>query len=310
MKILDLRQVASRRLDPLFEEEAQYWLDELLWDYRLSQQLIRKFIDAKSLGGYATFEDEQPSGYGFYINEEQKGLIGGLYVSPKHAGTETPAVLVQELAGTMRATPRIHRIEAQLISFGASYDAALQAEGFRLHQRNFMLLRLADVPLAAAPVSAGLRLERWDDRYFEACARLIQLAYANHVDSEINDQYRTEAGALRFLKNIIILPGCGRFVPEASFVVRPQTEPYLVGAVLNSNVSAGVAHTTQICVMPGYQRNKLGLRLLAASVQALKSLHYHALSLSVTATNTRAVQLYDRFGFKLLKTFTAAVWQE
>ena len=44
-----------------------------------------------------------------------------------------------------------------------------------------------------------MRLEPWTDRAFEPAARLIQLAYANHVDSEINDQYRTEAGAMKFL---------------------------------------------------------------------------------------------------------------
>ena len=59
---------------------------------------------------------------------------------------------------------------------------------------------------------SGLILERWDHRYFDPCARLIQLAYANHVDGEINDQYRSESGALRFLKNIIILPGCGKYL--------------------------------------------------------------------------------------------------
>jgi ribosomal protein S18 acetylase RimI-like enzyme len=310
MKILDLREVASRRLEPLFEEEAQLWIDELLWDYRASQQLIRKFIDARSLGGYMALVDDEPAGYGFYIVEEQKGLIGGLYVSPRCAEPAVAPALLEEIAATLRGTPRLRRIEAQLITFGPSYDAALEAERFRLHTRNFMVLRLGDAPSNAAPVSAGLRLERWDDRHFEACARLIQLAYANHVDSEINDQYRTEAGALRFLKNIIILPGCGRFLPEASFVIKPAAENYLVGAVLNSNVSAGVAHTTQICVMPGYQRHGLGLRLLSASVQALRSLRYHALSLSVTAANTRAVTLYEKFGFKLLKTFPAAVWQE
>lgn len=309
MGIVDLRQLASRRLEPLFEEEAEHWLDELLWDYRPSQQVVRRFMEARSLGGYAALVDDQPAGYGFYILEEQKGLIGGLFVSSRGPAAEVGAALIHELVATLRATPRLHRIEGQLICFGASFDATLRAEQFRLFERDFMLLRLADVPLSAAPISAGLRLERWDDRYFEACARLIQLAYANHVDSEINDQYRTEAGALKFLKNIIILPGCGRFLPDASFVVRPQTDHYLVGAVLTSNVSVGVAHTTQICVMPGYQGHGLGLRLLAASVQALKSMRYHGLSLSVTGANARAVRLYERFGFRLLRTFPAAVWE-
>jgi len=42
---------------------------------------------------------------------------------------------------------------------------------------------------------------------------LIYLSYANHVDGVINDQYRSRLGALKFLKNIILLPGCGQFVP-------------------------------------------------------------------------------------------------
>ena len=38
------------------------------------------------------------------------------------------------------------------------------------------------------------------------------------MDSEINDQYRTLSGSLRFLNNIVRFPGCGTFDPEGSFV--------------------------------------------------------------------------------------------
>src|SRR5579863_419457 len=115
---------------------------------------------------------------------------------------------------------------------------------------------------------AGLILERWDHRYFDPCARLIQLAYANHVDGEINDQYRSESGALKFLKNIIILPGCGQFQQQASFVLRAPHSYEVAGAILTSAVAPGVAHATQICVMPGYQKNGLGRRLIEATVAA------------------------------------------
>jgi ribosomal protein S18 acetylase RimI-like enzyme len=172
-----------------------------------------------------------------------------------------------------------------------------------------MLLPLSQVQPSGAPISQGLRLERWDDRHFEPCARLIQLAYANHIDSDINDQYRTEEGALKFLKNIIILPGCGQFLPDASFLVKPVASERLIGVVLNSMVSAGVAHTTQICVMPGYQRHGLGLRLMEATIQALKSRKFHALTLTVTSQNERARTLYEQLGFQTVKTFAAAVWQ-
>jgi len=209
----------------------------------------------------------------------------------------------------MRALPHVDRIEAQLIPFGTSFDHALVEQKFRLYPRQFMLLPLAKAKPAGAPISQGLRLERWDDRHFEPCARLIQLAYANHIDSDINDQYRTEEGALKFLKNIIILPGCGQFLPEASFLVKPVASERLIGVVLNSAVSAGVAHTTQICVMPGYQGHGLGRHLMEVSIEALRRRRYGALTLTVTSLNTRAVELYRRLGFRTLKTFSAAVWQ-
>jgi ribosomal protein S18 acetylase RimI-like enzyme len=155
---------------------------------------------------------------------------------------------------------------------------------------------------------AGLILERWDHRYFEPCARLIQLAYANHVDGEINDQYRSESGALRFLKNIIILPGCGQFQPEASFVLKAPHANHLVGVVLNSRVAEGVGHTTQICAMPGYQGRGLGRRLLEASLRALRVRHFTTVSLTVTSGNERAVLLYEKLGFQTVKKFAAGVW--
>ena len=308
MQIVDLRQVNSRALEPLFEEEAQCWLDELHWDYRPSLQLIKKFIDARSLGGAAAMDEGRAAGYGFYVVEEAKGLIGGLFVSPRYAQSALVRQLLEEMLGRLRAMPHLERIEAQLIPFGSSFDQALVEQKFRLYARNFMILPLAQAPPGGAPVSQGLRLERWDDRHFEACARLIQLAYANHVDSEINDQYRSEEGALRFLKNIIILPGCGQFLQDASFVVKPVASDRLVAAILTSAVSAGAAHTTQICVMPGYQGRGLGLRLMGASAQALKSRRFHALTLTVTGLNARAMHLYERLGFQTVKTFSAAVW--
>jgi ribosomal protein S18 acetylase RimI-like enzyme len=309
MHIVDLRQVHSRQLEPLFEEEARCWLDELHWDYRPSLQLIRKFIDSRSLGGAAAFVDGRAAGYGFYVIEETKGLLGGLFVSSHFAQAAVSQRLLADMLAPLRALPHLERIEAQLIPFGTSFEHALVEQQFRLYTRQFMILPLAQASLNAAPVLQGLRLERWDDRYFEPCARLIQLAYANHIDSEINDQYRTEEGALKFLKNIIILPGCGQFLPDASFVVKPLASDRLIAVVLNSSVSAGVAHTTQICVMPGFQGQRLGLRLMEAAAQALKSRRYHALTLTVTAHNAKALRLYEHLGFKTAKSFAAAVWQ-
>lgn len=320
MAIVDLRQLNSRQIEPLLAEEARHWKQELQWDYRSSVELIKKFVDAKSLAGCAAVEGGRAAGYAFYVLEEHKGLLGGLYISPQFPQRELAEKLLESTIETLRAIPLVERVEAQLIPFGCNFDEALAGRGFRLYPRQFMLLDLQgaaassaakaeDAGPAQAGAASGLKLERWNDRYFGACARLIQLAYANHMDGEINDQYRTESGALKFLKNIIMLPGCGQFQEHASFVLRAPHTQELLGVVLTSAVSPGVGHTTQICVMPGYQGHGLGRRLMDATLTALRERNFTGLSLTVTSANQRAVQLYEKLGFVKIKTFTAGVWQ-
>ena len=308
-QIVDLRQLHSRSLDTLFQEEVRHWREELYWDYRPSIDLIRKFIDSRALGGYAALEDGQPAGYGFYVLEDHKGLIGGLFVSPHFPQAPITQRLLTEMLGALRATPRLERVEAQLMPFGSELDPPFLSQYFRLHARQFMVLRLAAARLAGKPLSSGLRIEPWTDRAFESAARLIHLSYADHVDSQINDQYCSEAGGLKFLRNIVLLPGCGQFLPEASFLVRPATADRPIAMVLTSTVAEGVGHTTQICVMPGHQGHNIGRQLMENSIVALRRRHFESLSLTVTSINRRAVELYEHLGFRTVKTFAAGVWQ-
>ncbi|HTP69407.1 MAG TPA: GNAT family N-acetyltransferase [Dongiaceae bacterium] len=308
MSIIDLRQATVRQLEPLLLEEASHWREELHWDYRSALELIKRFLDAHALSGCVAIENHTAIGYAFYVLEDYKGLIGGLYVTPAHQREPVGRQLLEEMLYSMRALPQMHRIEAQLMPFGGPVDVVLREQGFRLHTRKFMLLDLRKTAPTAPSINSGLRVDRWNDRYFDPCAKLIYLAYANHIDGEINDQYRSRHGALKFLKNIIHLPGCGQFLPNASFVLRHPGSDELVGAVLTSEVSAGVGHTTQICIQPGFQGHGLGRALMHASQDALRGMHYKELSLTVTAENRGAVALYEKLGFVTLRSFTAGVW--
>src|ERR1700677_410268 len=192
--------------------------------------------------------------------------------------------------------------------FGTELNPEFLAKFFPLHTRLFMLLPLSEARLSNKPISSGLRLEPWTDKAFESAARLIQLAYADHVDAEINDQYCSEAGGMKFLRNIVILPGCGQFLPEASFLLRPVNHERPIGMVLTSCVSESVGHTTQICVMPGYHGQGLGRYLIESAIRALRARQFHTLSLTVTSSNTPAVRLYESLGFRTIKPFAAGVW--
>lgn len=308
MNIIDLRQATVRQLEPLLLEEAHHWRDELHWDYRGALDLIKRFLDAHALSGCVAFQNGTAIGYSFYVLEEHKGLIGGLYVSPGREQEPIGRRLLDEMLFSMRALPHLNRIEAQLMPFGGPVDEALREQGFRLYTRQFMSFDLSKKAEAAPSANSGLRLDRWNDRYFEPCAKLIYLAYSNHVDGDINDQYRSRNGALRFLKNIILLPGCGQFLPQASFVLRHPGSDDLAGAVLTSEVSPGIGHTTQICVQPGFQGHGLGRLLMLAASDALRAQKFKELTLTVTSENKAAVHLYERLGFSTIKSFTAGVW--
>jgi ribosomal protein S18 acetylase RimI-like enzyme len=308
LQILDLRQIQSRTLDHVFDEEVRYWKEDLYWDYRPSIDLIRRFIDSRALGGYVAVENGQPAGYGFYVLDDRKGLIGGLFASAKCSQNQITNRLLTEMVSMLRATPRLRRIEAQLMPFGIDLDPNFLSQYFRLYTRQFMLLKLSEARIENQPLSTGLRIEPWVDRVFDSAARLICLAYANHVDSEINDQYCSDAGALKFLRNIVLLPGCGQFLQPASFVVRPTTGEAPIAMALTSTVAEGVGHTTQICVMPGHQGHNIGRQLMERSIRELQQRGYEWLSLTVTCSNRRAVELYEHLGFRTVKTFAAGVW--
>lgn len=308
MELTDLRRVNWRKLQPVFEEEARCWREQLRWDYGPSLELIRHFIHSRSLLGYAAWQNGEPAGYGFYILEEHKGLIGGLYVCSRFPQMEIARLLLREILASLRHLPHLTRVEAQLMPGGTELDEALAAEKFRIYHRQFMLLTLAGVPTDGRSRPAGLALAAWHDRWVRPSARLIRLAYENHIDGEINDQYRSEEGANRFLRNIVYQRGCGEFLPRASFVLTFSESDVPIAIVLNSEVAPGVAHTTQICVLPGYQGHGLGRGLLEASVVALERLGYHALSLTVTCANRSAIALYESMGFCALRRFSAGVW--
>jgi ribosomal protein S18 acetylase RimI-like enzyme len=313
MPLLDLRQLSPSQLSPLLDEEAKLWRTELHWDYQLSVELIKRFLEIHSLAGAAVVENGRATGYGFYVIEEHKGMLGGLFVTPRVPQVEAGEQILGDIMQTLRGTPQVTRIEAQVMPFGAPLDRVLASQGFRLYPRQFMILPVEESAPDATPspavLPAGLRLEKWNERLMPQVADLIHLAYANHIDGEINDQYRSRAGAMKFLKNIVMMPGCGQFEAQASFLLRDIASEHIVAVVLTSMVAPGVGHTTQLCVLPGYQGCGLGRRLMLESLAALRRIAATELSLTVTCANQGAIKLYESLGFRVVKVFAAGVWK-
>src|SRR5437868_12935546 len=90
--------------------------------------------------------------------------------------------------------------------------------------------------ISATPVIEGIEIRHWAEADFQPAAGLITACYAGHIDSEINDQYRSAAGSLRFLSNIVRFPGCGVFDNSASYVAVSRRSGVLIGLLLCSRV--------------------------------------------------------------------------
>jgi len=317
MEILDLRHFSSADLRPLLEDEIAMWGRLLSWDYTISAEMILRYMDAKILPGYAAIERGSIFGYSFFVYEQSKGVIGDLFVRDGGRGSDRHEVeerLLTHVIETLQQSPGIHRVEAQLLAHhtGEVSRPFLQ-QGFSRHPRVFMNFDIGRHPQASLPTLPPLppqfEIRPWSEQEYQAAAALITAAYRGHVDSEINDQYRTLTGSLRFLNNIVRFPGCGVFDPQASFVVLERRTRTLIGLILCSQVRRDVGHITQVCVLPEYRSAGLGEAMLAASTKNLRDRGFHFISLTVTEANDRAIALYKRIGFESTRVFDAFVWE-
>src|SRR5208337_784694 len=314
VEILDLRHFSSADLRPLLDEEVEMWGERLAWDYRSSSEMILRYVDAKILPGYAAVERGSLVGYGFFVYEGSKGVIGDLFVSPRRTDVHAVEVrLVDHVIETLQQSPGVHRVEAQLLTHTTGELAEpFMANGFQRYRRLFLCLDLSGDGAAKVSLSPSLKhiqIRRWTENDYQPAAGIITAAYRAHIDSEINDQYRTNAGSMRFLNNIVRFPGCGVFDTDSSFVAVHRASNALIGLILCSRVRDDVGHVTQVCLVPEYRHQGIGEHLIACTVNSLRNRNFSLLSLTVTEANYRAVELYRQLGFVEARVFDAFVWE-
>jgi ribosomal protein S18 acetylase RimI-like enzyme len=331
IEILDLRHFAAPVLRPVLDAEGEIWKQRLHWDYRTSSKLLMQYLDSHMLPGYAAVEGGQVTGYAFCVYEETKAVIGdvfalssetpgqdalaGLGPSPDPhlpaSAHEIEQILLKHLFETLLNSPHVDRIESQLLLHPSGVHADIfRHAGFQVFRRLFMVQPLKSLwsqPRVELP--HGLELRTWRDEDLTPAGQLISEAYREHPDSVINDQYRSVHGSQRFLHNIVRYSGCGTFSPQVSHVIVNRQNREMVALVLGSRVSSQSGHITQLCVHPRYRRHGLARMLL--SIAAFHFMRHGAteISLTVTESNTPAIDLYISEGYTYAHTFDAAVWQ-
>ncbi len=310
-ELVELVSLSVADLDPLLAEEIETWRERFDWDFRPSADLLRRFLHIRSLYGYALRNGRSILGYAYHVCEGRKGLIGDFYVGRNARNNATEMMLLGAAVQGLMLAPGVHRIECQLLMLNAPATVQMPFHQYvRRHDRDFMVMGTQHVlSLPARETKVKVTFERWAEKFKEDAAHLITGAYRGHVDSEINDQYRTIPGARHFLMNIIQYPGCGKFSAPASVVAIDDNTGRLCGMCLSSLVSEKAGHITQLCVLPGMRGAQLGSELLRHALVALTNMGCTSISLTVTCSNVDAIRLYESFGFKILSTFPALVWE-
>jgi len=315
--LVDLRHLRSEDLDPLLDEEVALWRDMLDWDFGKSADLVRRFVDMRALNGYALVSDGETAGYAYYVVEEHKGLVGDLFVREAFSSAENEDRLLEASLDSLTRAPQLTRIESQLMMLqGGGWRRMPLERWLSGFARNFMMLDLAQAQLnpartsrAAGSAAERIYITRWSEQYQDAAAQLIAAAYQGHVDSLINDQYRSVAGARRFLFNIVQYPGCGVFFKPASLAAFDRFNGRICGICLASLVMPHCGHITQICLAPWARGVGIGYELLRQSLQLLRDAGCRKTSLTVTASNREAIKLYEDMGFTTIRSFYAYVWE-
>jgi GNAT superfamily N-acetyltransferase len=307
--VVELRRVSAEQLAAILDEETLSWQEELDWDFRSSADLVRRFVHMQALSGFALMCGPQMIGYSYYVCEEGKGLIGDLYVMREHRTVETEDILLRAVIDAILRSPGVRRVESQLMMLSSPLARNVPRENsFRCYPRYFMEAPLG-LPTLPEKVLPGITVSAWQVSRQEETARLIAASYKGHIDSQINDQYRSPGGARRFLMNIVQFPGCGTFFGPASYTATDTTGRQLRGVSLASLVAPDVGHITQVCVSPADRSTGLGYELMRRSLLSLAANGCRAVSLTVTAANQPALSLYERMGFALRREFAAYVWE-
>jgi ribosomal protein S18 acetylase RimI-like enzyme len=86
------------------------------------------------------------------------------------------------------------------------------------------------------------------------------------------------------------------FLDERRYLVEP----------IESLDAQGTFHLNTVAVLPGYRGQGIGTRLLCLARSRAQDIGLSKLSLIVFEQNTRAVALYDRFGFQAVRRSQAA----
>jgi len=306
-QVIDLGSIMPSELEGIWHYEEQWWREHLLWDISHPLAALRRVIERRGVLGKVVRVGPQTAGYTYYVITGNLGILSGLVVAPAWNTPEVGGSLLQATVDAIRQRG-VQRIESPCVSMPSPWLVPVcERAGLQAAWRAFLRVELARLH-ASVPSPGMMQIEPWEERHLDESAAVMQAAYQETVDVELNVLYRTVEGCSSILENLLLQGGCGPLVAEASVFARSRGQG--IGFIVVTEIAPRQGHLAQVAVLPAYQRQGVGRRLVQHCLTRLATYHFDTLSLIVSRANQRAFRLYQAMGLQEILAFPVFVWEQ
>ena len=148
----------------------------------------------------------------------------------------------------------------------------------------------------------GYRFVPWNEALVDVHARAKFRSFRDEIDAQVFPCLASFEGCRRLMREIRNKPG---FLPHATWLIacgRSPEDLQWCGTIQGVAAPGGCGLIQNIGVVPGHRGLGLGSCLIEQAIQGFRQHGLRVASLEVTADNCRAVRLYQRLGFRRVRT--------
>ena len=158
------------------------------------------------------------------------------------------------------------------------------------------------------PVPEGFAVHPWEKRLVGSHAEAKFRSFRNELDANVFPCLGNSEGCLRLMREISSRQG---FIPEATWLATYQNprsgHVENCGTVQGIRESVDVGSIQNIGIVEGQRGKGIGSVIVLNSLRGFQSVGIKIVTLEVTAKNLGAMRLYERLGFKTLRTVYKSV---
>lgn len=235
------------------------------------------------------------------VNRHAVAQFSLIHVLRRFTGMALEGQLVEYMVSSLRESGMSGIVCESLPMTAVDLDSPFRALGFQRVERLLMESPLRPDGLARPTLKESVPLTQED---LPGLADAIVDAYREHPGRWLHSEVRSIPNALAFVQSA--LHG-GYGATRASFCRVVKREGRVAAGLVGTEIVPGTGFVLQVAVRRANQGRGLGTLLMKEVAQCFSESGLARMALGVTADNP-ARRLYERLGFRRLRTVNAYAW--